>query len=314
MKSLNEVHQKLRDPEESRRWLGEALEAFQGKGEADLQHEIGKGIEALPEQPAPEPPEGWERLSEQQQAFILNTINGHQALSSEADGQQLESATARLLKGELLRSPYALWVWQVLLRRADLAEENQVRHWVDAEERNLKAFEARYELWETLRTMPGTMVADPEEAWKYLEKPENLPPRKPLRKQRLYFLVPLILSAVLTCWGVHWYISAEGDPVAISSNIVAIPVGVRSEAGMEGKSWQINGRVDLLVNQTDSLSLWESQIQFFKGEYRLEASEDHWQATVISGKLLLTTPRERFRMLPGEILSRHKENWYKMPE
>lgn len=311
------VHQKLKDPEESGFWLDDLLKKT-GPPPSDStswKQQIEEVIGGLPTPDEDdELPEGWETLSQSDQNAIKQAFSGISPLQQIEEGEALEKLLSSLFSGKSLAGEKALWMWQYLLGRIGMAEENLMRHWVDAEEENLQAFEERYELHDQIRRIPGTIFIDTVSAWNACYPDIQVTtPKKPLSKRaKILIVAAMVVSMIAGFSAVVWVNESEGETVRLSESLTAQMLDGKSPILMERNQLTFSGMVELMVEVKDSIRMLGGLVIFDPGVYLVELENDRKGEFLIeSGHLKAFLGEEIFVLEEGMRLKNQSGVWLK---
>lgn len=311
------VHQKLKDPDESGYWLDDLLKkAGAPPSDPDFwKQQIEQTIKGLPASNSEESlPHGWEKISLSDQNTIKAVFAGISPLQLINQGEALENLLSPLLSGRLLTGKEALWVWQYLLEQIGMAEENLMRHWVDAEEKNLQAFEERFELHDQIRRIPGTISVEPADVWHACYPDTSTKPaHRPLGKRtKILMLVTMIFSVVAAFSAVLWVRDAKGETIHLTNSLSAQMLDGHSSILMERNQLSFNGEVKLMVGIKDSIRMLGGLVIFDPGVYlvRLE-EENRGTFSIESGHLKAFLGEEVFVLEEGMVLENESGFWLK---
>lgn len=311
------VHHKLNDPEESRFWLDNQLKesGLPPIDPALWQQQIKATIVALPHKTATESlPEGWEVLSSSDQRKITEIFSGKSPLQQIQEGEALETLLSPFLSNKPLQGEKALWIWQYLLGHIGMAEENLMRHWVDAEEENLEAFEERYGLHEQVSRIPGTASVDTASVWQacYPDAPSQASHKSPGSRTRLLVVATIIISMIMTFSLVDWENHEEGEPVTLSESLSAQMLEADSPINLERNQLTYTGKARLKVEVKDSIRMLGGLVIFDPGVYLVKLKSDQEGSFLIeSGYLKAFLGEEIFVLEEGMSLENSSGFWIK---
>ena len=317
---IRELHAHIADPD---RTVERASEAMMQVGMPG--REVGKWQKQVEERCYTEGssptsplsyPDRWNDLTAEVQEQLRSLRSGQRQVQTEAHGAAIEQWVQPLLMTDKLSGRNALWIWQYLAGTIGLAEENNMRHWVDAEEENLLAFEARYELWDQLGSMPGAIVPQPELAWASLfasHSPIDNPPRKYSFKRWLIGASAIGLALLLGFLITDTKVTYQDAPESFTSNMNVFLGDNVLQYNWDGESIRLNGSVRLELQNTEIVKIEEASLTLAAGQYLMSHS-DQWQLAVITGSAMLETDQERFVLLPGEVAWQSAGRWLKKRE
>lgn len=311
------VHQKLKDPEESGFWLDDLLKKA-GPPPSDStswKQQIEQVISGLPESnEAKSLPQGWETISQSDQDAIKEVFAGVSSLQEVKEGEALENLLSSLLSGKSLRGEKALWIWQYLLGRIGMAEENLMRHWVDAEEENLQAFEERYELHEQIRRIPGTIYIDTTSVWNtcYPNIPVEIS-KSPLSKHARFLIITIMILSIIAAFSaVAWVNEPAGEIVHLSETLTAEMLEGNSQILLERNQLTFSGLAKLMVEVKDSIRMLGGLVIFDPGVYLVRLENDRKGEFLIeSGYLKAFLGEEVFVLEEGMSLEKKAGYWLK---
>lgn len=314
---LLSVHQKLKDPEESRFWLDELLKkAGPPPSEPEVwRQQVEKAIGQLSEiNQAEALPNGWETIPLSDQQAIKSVFAGLSPLQTVKEGEGFENLISPLLAGTSLAGEKALWIWQYLLGRIGMAEENLMRHWVDAEEENLEAFEDRYELHDKISRIPGTIFVDSSIVWNTCYP--DLPPevsRKSTSKLAKRLMVGALVISMIAAFSIVQFVSDDkGERVQLSESLTAIMSDEKSPVQLERNQLTFKGEAKLMVEVKDSIRMLGGLVIFDPGVYLIRLEDDRTGEFMIeSGSLKAFLEEEVFVVEEGMILEKEAGYWLK---
>lgn len=311
------VHQKLKDPEESTFWLNDQLKKAgpPPPNPANWKQYIAEAINILSAvHPQEELPDKWEELSSSDQHHIKDIFVGNRPLSNVREGEELEVLLSPLLSGTSLQGEKALWVWQYLLGRIGMTEENLMRHWVDAEEENLQAFEDRYELHDQICRIPGTISIDPQHVWQSCF-PNNISTasEKPTSRRTRHLMIGILIVSMIAAFSaVMWVDRPEGDTVTLSESLTAQMLAGNSPIVLERNQLTFIGEARLTVEVKDSIRMLGGLVIFDPGVYLVELdSEQKGSFFIESGQLKAFLGEEVFVVEEGMVLENDSGYWLK---
>jgi len=314
---LLSVHQKLKDPEESGFWLDNLLKKT-GPPPAEptsWKQQIELKISGLPEPDLEEKlPKDWESLSLSDQNTIKEVFAGLSPLLNVKEGEAFENLISPLLPGKSLTGEKALWVWQYFLGGIGLAEENLMRHWVDAEEENLEVFEERFELHDQISRIPGTISVDAVSVWQacYPKIPVHAP-KKPLGKRSKILITGIFLLVIAIAFlAVKWVNYSEPETLRLSESLTAQMLDGNSPILLKRNELRFVGEVKLIVGIKDSIRMLGGLVIFDPGEYLIRLEEGlKGKFLIKSGHLKAFLEEEVFVLEEGMSLEKKAGYWLK---
>lgn len=314
---LRVVHQKLNDPEESGFWLDNQLKEA-GPPPSDptsWQQQMEQAIISLPDTHSEESlPEGWETITSSDQNSIKEIFAGRSPFLQVSAGEALETLLSPCLSGQSLKGEKALWIWQYLLGRIGMAEENLMRHWVDAEEENLQAFEERYELYDQLCRIPGTISIDTDSIWQacFPNSISQVSKKTASRRTKSLMIGTMIVSMIAALSAVLWVTDPTSESVRLSESLTAQMLDGDSPIELERNQLTFIGEVKLRVAVKDSIRMLGGLVIFDPGIYvvRLDGDEaGHF--VVFDGHLKAFLDEEVFVLEKGMSLEKKSGYWLK---
>lgn len=327
---LHALHEKLEDADWAHDVLQEAMETAgsvlgrEKEWKTTVQARIAEIDDS--QQRTPSPLTGWEAIpaetKEQIKAFRL----GQWQPMTEGDATRIEQWLSPLLSDSpsnpnSLQKEVFLRLWRFLAGLSTPEEENQIRHWADAREDHLDAFEKRYAIWEGLGALPGWILPNPKAAWEGLDfaMPENLSPTRASKPWWTIKIAVLTLVLGTASWGIWtWASGSDADIMAAEplESWVAIQVGgERAHHVWEDGQLCFEGEFQLQVHASGMFRIGKATLTFEPGMYRLAGSDrGNWSMEASEGRIRYSSGYELFLISPGTKLEHVRGTSFKVPE
>lgn len=314
---LSSLHEKLKDPEEVGFWMMNRLQQA-GPPPAHAgpwRQAIEEAIASISPSPSQEKsPAGWDNLPPADQEKIKHFFAKPKQLKHHEDGEILEHLLNPLISGGTLGGEKALWIWQYLLGEIGLAEENLMRHWVDAEQENLEAFEERYELHEQIKRIPGTLVIDAESAWRasFPDALSIVPDTAPRLIGKPWLVGALLLVTIAAIAMVIKMKKPEKESVSLSKYLSVLVSPENKDIALRRNRLDFTGEVQLTVGVKDSIRMLGGVVIFDPGIYHIALNEELSGYFIVSeGHMKAFLGEEVFVLESGMKLEKESGSWCK---
>ena len=175
----------------------------------------------------------------------------------------------------------------------NLHEENELRHWVDQDEKHSAYFERMFELWEGIKALPEADIPSAEESWSRLEaKVSNtqLSSRQKKSVSRFGLRAAWGLLGLLTVLGtLGWWISSRSsagtEKIAPSSIVLNGNSYFFSKNSKE--SYELKASLPMILNPQKAGS-WDT--------LHVASFSDKWIFSVKKGNIILRTSEEQVKL------------------